>query len=387
MKHKLIAALLAGVLTCNFISMEQSQIIHADDGETDLHCTYYTGTNIGRQNYDYIFGFNTAKTNASSLVPLSDGGWMRVQGEVSALDGALLAEYYNADFQLLERKIVPKQLPKYGGFYAASDGCYYLITGQDNIEESKTLPVLDIAKYTADWELVGHDQLCGANTAKPFDGGCVRCADNGNYLVVHSSHEMFNGSTSQGHQSSFLIESDMETATVSDNTCHYGGAGRGCVSHSFNQFVLMNGTHLVTLDHGDAYPRYVVLNEYSSDFTTGSFHVNYSSDCTAVDMFDYFPKDTHANFTGVTVGGFEQSSTHYLTALNTIDQSKWEEYSKESQIAETNLYKHTHNVVVSSVPKDNLDNEHVQKFEITNLAEGEPTTHTPYLTPIDGDRF
>ncbi len=74
MKHKLIAALLAGVLTCNFISMEQSQIIHADDGETDLHCTYYTGTNIGRQNYDYIFGFNTAKTNASSLVPLSDGG-------------------------------------------------------------------------------------------------------------------------------------------------------------------------------------------------------------------------------------------------------------------------------------------------------------------------
>ena len=388
MKHKLIAALLAGVLTCNFISMEQSQIIHADEGETDLHCTYYTGTNIGRQNYNINHFFNAADTNASSLVPLADGRWMRVQGEVSALNGAVLAEYYNADFQLLERKIVPKQLPKYGGFHAASDGCYYLVTGQDNISESTSQPVFDIAKYTADWELVGHDQLCGANTAKAFEAGCVRCADNGKYLVVHSSHEMFNGSTSQGHQSSFLIEFDMETAKVSDHSCNFRGAGRGCVSHSFNQFVLMNGTKLVTLDHGDAYPRYVVLNEYISDFTTGTFKVNYSNEFTkAVDMFDYYPKKTEENYTGVTVGGFEQSSTHYLTVLNTVDQSKWEEYAAESIWYDNDLYMHTHNIVVSSVPKDNFDNDHVQKFEITNFAEGEPTTHTPHLTPIDGDRF
>ena len=50
MKHKHIAALLAAVLTCNCISMEQRLPIHAEEDTADVHCTYYTGTNIGRQN-------------------------------------------------------------------------------------------------------------------------------------------------------------------------------------------------------------------------------------------------------------------------------------------------------------------------------------------------
>ncbi len=35
------------------------------------------------------------------------------------------------------------------------------------------------------------------------------------------------------------------------------------VSHSFNQFILTDGSDLLVVDHGDAYPRSVALAKYT----------------------------------------------------------------------------------------------------------------------------
>lgn len=394
MKQKRIAAFIAAVLTANCIGMQYSQRIHAGDSADSLHCTYYSGTNIGRQNYNYFTSLNSAKTNASALVALADGRWMRVQGEVSGLGQTVLVEYYDADFDLLERKNVPMVLPVFGCFYEASDGYYYLVTGQKNVNEKADVAVFDIAKYTTDWELVGHDQLCGANTAIPFDAGCARCVDDGKYLVVRTSHEMFNGNAYQGHQANVTIEFDMDTMEITDDSCAVSSLGVGYVSHSFNQFILMDGTQLVALDHGDCYPRSVVLNKYNTDYTTGKFKPDYSTRCTEVDMFTYGEMDakyrndmSYVNYTGVAVGGFEQSSTHYLAALNTIDQDNWEDCATNYFDRTGSLYAYTRNIVVSAVPKDDLDNANVQQYQITDYAEGEATAHNPHLTPIGSDSF
>ena len=46
----------------------------------------------------------------------------------------------------------------------------------------------------------------------------------------------------------------------------------GYVSHSFNQFILVDADgKIIALDHGDAYPRSAVLTGYYSNASTGKF--------------------------------------------------------------------------------------------------------------------
>ena len=78
----------------------------------------------------------------------------------------------------------------------------------------------------------------------------------GGYLYIHSCHTMYTSSDGLNHQAnlSFSVrEADME---ITDSFSGVANISAGYVSHSFNQFILVDqDANIVTLDHSDAYPR------------------------------------------------------------------------------------------------------------------------------------
>lgn len=68
----------------------------------------------------------------SYLTALDDGSFMRVQYG-SKING-LLVEYYDKDYNLTGTKIIGKELPVFGGFYATKDN-YYV----ERITQTKTI--------------------------------------------------------------------------------------------------------------------------------------------------------------------------------------------------------------------------------------------------------
>lgn len=92
----------------------------------------------------------------------------------------------------------------------------------------------------------------------------------------------------------------------------------GYVSHSFNQFLIVdeNG-RIVTLDHGDAYPRSVVFMRYYADAGTGKFtSSSYNGKlCSVGDMLT-FAGSIGDNQTGGSVGGLAETRGSYIMAYS-----------------------------------------------------------------------
>ena len=67
----------------------------------------------------------------------------------------------------------------------------------------------------------------------------------------------------------------------------WSGTSPMAVSHSFNQFVQTDGNQLITVDHGDSYPRALVLCRY--DNTIGSSEL-VSGTCSSVNAIEFLEK-------------------------------------------------------------------------------------------------
>ncbi len=210
MKHRVLSMFTAASVMLTGIGTGAA-LPAAAETEADLDCVMHMGSNQSLQNTS-----NTAYVLTSSLVPL-DGGWMRVQGALSDAPGQFMAEYYDSSFSLTDRVYVEQILPVWGGFHAGSDGCYYVLTGQKNPNQDNTLPVMNIAVYDSDWELLGYDELLGANTVDPFAAGSARFADDGSHLVVRTCHKMYADSSGTNHQANVTIEMDMDTGKITDS--------------------------------------------------------------------------------------------------------------------------------------------------------------------------
>ena len=158
MRKRVFGFLLA---LCLVIGMMQTTagVMHAEAASVATQCESYLGNNINAQNYGNAYPY-WASPIASYLVPLSDGGVMRVQagGEIKGL----LVEYYDSahNIQPSRTKHIAEELPLFGGFYAAPDS-FYVLTGQENLAENPNVEVYRITKYDANWNRVGSDGLYG----------------------------------------------------------------------------------------------------------------------------------------------------------------------------------------------------------------------------------
>ena len=325
-------------------------------------CTVYEGENIESQNYA-----RWANSINSYLTVCEDDKLMRVQS--CSMDD-ILVEYYDMSYHLLSTKLISTELPIFGGFYE-TDRYYFLLTGQENPDESDSVEVYRITKYDKEWNKISSAGLSNCNTTVPFDAGCARMDVAGNYLLIHTSHEMYQASDGRNHQANVMIQLDMESMQITDSFTGVMNSAYGYVSHSFNQFIKVEDNHIITVDHGDAYPRSVVLIKYITDITTGKFMPNYNNTCAVTDVLA-FPGEIGHNTTGASIGGFEITDSSYLIAGNSVIQD------------DDNLTRTTRNIFVAAVDKNTNE---ISMNWLTNYEEGDGTTSTPQLVKTGDDGY
>lgn len=355
MKKRVLGFLLSACLAVGMVPTTVSAVTTT--------CTTYNGNNVEDQNYSRY-----AVPITSYLSVCEDGSLMRVQYG-SSIDGVLV-EYYDAAYNLLSTKIIAEELPLFGGFYE-TDSNYFLLTGQTNEEESEEVEVYRITKYDKSWNRIGSAGLYDCNTTVPFDAGSARMDVCGNYLLIRTSHEMYMSSDGLNHQANVTIQLDMDSMCITDSYTGIMNSGYGYVSHSFNQFIKMEGNSIVAVDHGDAYLRSIALVKYQTDVSGGVFTPTYYKQCIVTDVLT-FPGSIGQNVTGASVGGFEISDSAYLIAGNSVIQD------------ESNLTRTTRNIFVASVDKTTSE---VSINWITGYEEGDGTTSTPQMVEIGDNTY
>lgn len=317
----------AGALTENEAdAVGSGTLLEADIPASDsvkTSCNFYTGMNLESQNYSVW-----SSTVNSYLTQSPDGGLMRVQA--GAIDSqTLLIEYYDKQYNLQKTMSLQLSLPIFGAFYEA-DNNYYILTGANNQERDKKKEVYRLTKYSKDWKAQGSCSLFGANTTLPFGAGSARMARYGNYIFVRTCHQMYDG-----HQANVTFSVDTSNMSLTDAFTGVMNTKYGYVSHSFNQFIQVDNGTLVGSDHGDAYPRKLVVLKYPTDISKGEFVPSYGNKCAEYTMLS-IPGLIGENYTGVSQGGFEFSDSSYLVAGN----------------SDTNGEDSARNVFISSIPKD-----------------------------------
>lgn len=138
------------------------------------------------------------------------------------------------------------------------------------------------------------------------------------------------------------------------------------MSHSFNQFILVDDQKdLVAVDHGDAYPRSVVLGKYEKKAGQTGFISGY-------DYTEALPiaGDVGNNVTGVTVGGVGYSRQNYLIAGTTVDQEKGDLSAQQ-------------NIYLAVIDQKTMNTE---RRMLTDIEAGKRVS-TPQLVRMGEDRF
>lgn len=151
--------------------------------------------------FDNNYG-NYAQTVDSYLYENVSGGLTRVDYADFAKE--VVAEDYNAQFQLLSSRTIPLELPLWGGFFAGEQ-YNFLIFGQQNRNESDDTEVVRVVKYDKTWNRLGQASVYGANTQQPFSAGSLRCAEAGGFLYIHTSHTMYRTDDGKNHQANMNI--------------------------------------------------------------------------------------------------------------------------------------------------------------------------------------
>ena len=303
-----------------------------------------------------------------SNLAYENGEYVRAE----CLGDELVVEYYTQDFKFRSGKTIELELPLYGGVYMSTD-YNFLVVGQTNFEEDNGKEVFRIIRYTKDWKKVDHASIYGANTTVPFDAGSCRFARSGNVLYIRTAHEMYTSEDGLNHQSNVMIALRISDMTVTDQLTKVWNSSYGYVSHSFNQFVRVDGDTLLAVDHGDYYPRSVALFKYSKKAGSETFY----SKTTMVNALPIVSSTYHYNDTGVSVGGFEFSSTDYLIAGSSYDQK-----------VSADLMEVHRNIFVTATPKNAFTDEDTRLHWITNYKESDNVSVSPpHLLKLSADRF
>ena len=204
--------------------------------------------------------------------------------------------------------------PQWGGFYAGPDDCFYVLVGQSNLGEDDDRDVVAVRRYDSDWNLLGTAYLKGSagqvfkGIYEPFAFSAPDMVLMGDRLVVHMARTMYLLSDGLHHQANLTFEVD--TATMTAMTFDQLDRDNPYCSHSFRQLVTMNGTSLVTIDHGDGYPRGIQMG-VMADYP--------SRQMPEFDLF-LFNGAIGENFTGAAVTGVVSGPSGIVVVGNSIAQ-------------------------------------------------------------------
>ena len=302
----------------------------------------------------------------SYLIDNNDGTFYMFDKKSSNDNYIYIDTYDSKTYELLNTQKVETELDLFGGFYSG-EKYNYIVFGQENKEENDNKEVIRIVKYDKEFNRIDECSIKGGEsfTIQPFRSSSVRMAENENELTIHTSRLRYTTDDGLNHQSQLTIILDTDTMKTKN---YLGEFQKNHVGHSFNQFAQYDGDKLILVDHGDAYPRSIVLNKESG------------SEFTEVDLFK-IPGAIGANCTGVTVGGFEISNNNYLVAINSIDHNKVTEYQHFAMIG---LGLDERDIILLTCDKNTNS---VKQIKFTDYIDNNMLGSTPYLVKICDNRF
>ena len=229
-------------------------------------------------------------------------------------DNASLKIYtMDSNMRVKSTKTIKIGYDVWGGFYHGPDGNFYVAVGFHNYLERREKVVIKVIKYNSRWKqgktasIRGKASNVFRGIYEPFDAGNCRMDMQGKTLYLVTSRKMFKGEDGLRHQSNISFKIDTKKMKVREANDSY-------VSHSFNQFVKFKGGNLYVLDHGDAYPRALMLtmvNGYGTEDAGKKKKTLFS-----------FQGETGDNYTGGTAGGMEIGKNNVLVC-GTSDPHKY----------------------------------------------------------------
>jgi len=311
-------------------------------------------------------------TTLSFLVDNKDGSISVV--EANEYNKKVTIEIYDQQYNLISYKSIDFELPYFGSYYSG-EKYNYIAYGDSNREEKDDKEVIRIVRYDKEFNRVDSISINGgvSYTIVPFRASSGRMMEHDNTLIFHTSRLRYTTEDGLNHQSQLTLIIDTESMRVIN---YLGRFQSNHVSHSFGQFVQFDGSHHVLVDHGDAYPRSVVLHK--SNYISG-----YNVDYTVVDLFP-IPGKIGANCTGVSIGGFEISSGSYIVAMNSVDHSLVTEYT---DFVLKGIEKDQRDIFICSVPKNKLSKEYVKQTMLARYTGSEKIGSVPQLVKISDDKM
>ena len=320
--------------------------------------------NEGANNYT-----TWADTVKSYLQELENGNLQRVE----AINGKVVIEEYNKSYEIVEKKQLDFELPVFGGYFCGKE-YKFLVFGKENNEEDDANEIMRVVKYDKEWNRLSAISISGSNTTVPFKAGSLRMAEENGKLYIHTCHQMYTSSDGLRHQANMTYVFDEETMKTEQAWSGVMNIKYGYVSHSFNQFLIVDDGRLYRADHGDAYPRSVVISNCDESSITK---------CRYENVWDIQGR-IGDNTTKVSVGGFEKAGKYLIVAGNSCTQESeqsWEESNKR------NIFLTVTNVDDVNSNDDyqySFDNEEndikTKKIWLTNYSEDKNVfVKTPHL--------
>lgn len=327
MKKRLLASVLALCVVAGTVLLPEKTVLASQSIEMKEN-VYDILSSSGKQElFPYIYetteGFATNNVSAndyvnakrwaapvySYLTQNSDGSFQRVE----CSEKKVYIEQYTSNFSLKASTVINMELPLFGGCFIG-EKYNFIVFGQANKEESDSVEVLRIVKYSKNWERLNAVSVKGENTSTPFRGGTLRMTESSGMLYIHTCHEMYKSANDgKNHQANMTFEVDMSSMEVTQRWTGVRNISYGYVSHSFNQFIVTDGSYLYRLDHGDAYPRAVVITKCPTSSITS---------CSGNNEYILFiGGNIGANDTGASIGGFALANGYLVAVGNSVDQN------------------------------------------------------------------
>ena len=276
----------------------------------------------------------------------------------------------NSNLNVINVTTVKLPLPLWGGFYAAPDGNFYIAVGQKNLNEDNSITAVRILKYSRAWKLLGATDIGGGYTNMfegiyiPFDAASLRMTQIGSTLIVHTGREMY-GMEGIHHQSNITFVINTQDMTLINSDMPY-------CSHSFNQFVVNDGSHVYFLDHGDAYYRGLILSSFSA------YSGGYIAQDRAVNIFPFMGA-TGDNYTGCEVTGFSLAGNNLITIGKSVPHG----FAVNGQTGYENLNK---NIFMIITDKNSMASRFIWLTQYSPSG-AEITLTEPKLIPVGNNQY
>ncbi len=282
------------------------------------------------------------------------------------------AYIFDKNYTVLSNTVI--NLPShnyFGTFAVASDGNYYVVVGHKNTEENAGKTVVTLLKISSQTgEVIKKGELKAkqfgsefSSITVPFEAGTAELVESSGKIYIHMAYKMFKAKDGKNHQAAnvFVFDSGSLKPTQVKSDFY--------VSHSFNQLIKLDGSTIVTLSHGDAYPRAIRLATMDSK---GNFNKS--------DIFS-IKGASGKNETGSTVTGLEIGKSNYLVTGTSVTHNQ----PVNGKFSPSNEWYKGRNVYLSVVNKKNLSPKHI--WLTTFDPNNKDTTITDPRIFKSGDSF